>query len=162
MGLRGPPPKPHALKVLEGTDRLDRRPANIPTPSIGRPKKPSHLKGIGRKAWEHFADELIGLKVLTPKDGTALELLCDAYVEWTEARELVREHGLTYTTTTELGVSIRPRPEVRIAADAWRRMHRMLVEFGLTPAARTRVAMAAPKAKDGEGAKGFLFGNRPS
>lgn len=161
MGLRGPPAKPAALKALSGTVRADRVAPNQPLPSIGRPKRPSYLKGVGRRAWDFFADELIALKVLTPKDGAALELLCDAYVEWVQARDAVRENGLTFESATQFGFTLRPRPEVRIASDAWRRMHRMLVEFGLTPAARTRVSMAAPKDKPSSHRE-FFFGQRPS
>lgn len=36
-------------------------------------------------------------------------------------------------------VIIRPRPEVKMASDAWRRVQRMLTEFGLTPSSRSKV-----------------------
>ena len=51
--------------------------------------------------------------------------------------------GSTYETVTRSGtVLYRPRPEVRLAADAWSRALRALVELGLTPRSRGRVEVA--------------------
>src|SRR5258708_20465570 len=49
------------------------------------------------------------------------------------------QQGATYKSRTLTGHIIRKRPEVQIAAEAWRRVKGMLVEFGLTPAARSRL-----------------------
>ena len=43
---------------------------------------------------------------------------------------------------------VRTRPEVAIRADADRRFRAYLVEFGLTPAARSKVKISDQKAKD--------------
>lgn len=139
MGLRGPPPKPTVQKKMEGTFRPDRAPEDEPTPPAGIPDPPKLLTGRARDAWDRIGPELNAMGVLTRVDGIALELLCDAYAEWVAARDVVRRKGTTYTTKTANGRVTRPHPAVRIAAEAWRRVHRMLLEFGLTPAARTRV-----------------------
>jgi P27 family predicted phage terminase small subunit len=81
------------------------------------------------------------MRVLTAGDRVALMLLCDAYSEWRAAKEAVDTHGMTYTTVSEKGdVMVRRRPEVAIRADAWKRVLRALVEFGLTPASRAGVS----------------------
>ena len=80
------------------------------------------------------------MKVMTMADRKALELLSLAYQEYREASDVIAREGATYETTTENGnTMIRPRPEVRLRAESWRRTSTMLQEFGLTPAARSRV-----------------------
>ncbi|WP_345059492.1 phage terminase small subunit P27 family [Hymenobacter glaciei] len=90
------------------------------------------------------------MKVCTVADGPALQLLTEALAEWAQARQAVQDRGLTYETTTVSGnIMRRPNPEVAIAADAWRRALAMLSQFGLTPAARSKVsAQLGEDAKD--------------
>jgi P27 family predicted phage terminase small subunit len=88
-------------------------------------------------------------RVLTAADATALALLAAAYGEYRAAEAAIREHGMVYTTETESGsVMVRPRPEVQIRSDAWRRYRSLLPEFGLSPASRSRVEPAGPAEVD--------------
>lgn len=164
MGRRGPPPKPTALKVLQGNPGKRSLNTDEPTPPAGEVKAPTWLKGRGRRFWKSIAPILEEMGVLTTADPNALAMLCDVLAEYVEARELVRKYGMTYESQTmnahtkrvlnaeedpeededvfdpnAISVMIRPRPEVRIASDAWRRARAMMQEFGLTPSARTRV-----------------------
>ena len=51
--------------------------------------------------------------------------------------------GSTYEATTQSGSILhRPRPEVLIASDAWRRAAMALAQLGLTPRARGAVEVA--------------------
>lgn len=173
----GRPRKPTALKVLQGTTRPDRRNDREPRPPIAPVKPPSWLKGRGRRAWGWVAPILEEMQVLTTADPHALALLCDAYAEYIECREVVRTLGAVYESRVlkassraveveedlegqphggalkrrhadedfrpeDWSVIIRPRPEVKMASDAWRRVQRMLVEFGLTPSSRSKVSRA--------------------
>ena len=79
------------------------------------------------------------LGLLTPVDQDALELLVRAYVEYHRAQSTLERCGATYTIRTASGRVIRPRPEVAIASEAWKRTLRALTEFGLTPASRVRL-----------------------
>jgi len=121
------------------------------------PPCPSHLRGVARDAWVRIGAQLAALRVITDADGAALELLSLAYAEYRRALAVVERRGATYATRTANGLIVRKRPEVGIAGDAWRRVKAMLVEFGLTPAARTRVASAPPTENASEV---FLFGTR--
>ncbi len=143
----GRPRKPTALKVLGGTARPDRLNPHEPQPAETTGRPPAWLKGQGRRVWRWLVPLLREMRVLTAADEQALALLCDVFAEYLEAREILRQRGLTYETTTPQGDRmVRPRPEVAIAADAWRRVQRMLTEFGLTPSARSRVqALPAPE-----------------
>ena len=140
MGLRGPRPQPTHLKLLRGNP--GRRPLNDrePQPRPGKATAPSWLHGKARRAWRRLAPMLARLGVLTEADEDALALLCSALGEYTECRQAIRETGSVYLTTTATGdTMVRPRPEVAIASDAWRRVHRMMAEFGMTPSSRSRL-----------------------
>jgi phage terminase small subunit len=92
---------------------------------------------------------LAPLGVLTVVDGLGLELGALALAECWRHEAVIREKGATYETTTPAGSTmIRPRPEVALAADAWRRASSMLQQFGLTPVSRARVEARPPDAPD--------------
>ena len=95
-----------------------------------------------KTVWKQLGDSLDRMRVLTEADGHALELLVDAYAEYRAARAVVAKEGATYESKTKHGKIVRARPEVAIAADAWKRMKAMLVEFGLTPSSRSQVSAA--------------------
>lgn len=149
MQRTGRPRKPTALHVLEGTDRPDRTNRNEPTPTLTDDKPPVWLKGRGRKGWRWIAPVVADMKILTDADKAALALLCDALGDYTECQEALRRDGRFYETLTKLGERmIKPHPAVAQASDAWRRAARMMVEFGMTPSARSRVKAAAEKEVD--------------
>ena len=166
----GRPPKPTALKALQGNPGKRPLNGNEPRPPAGTVKPPSWLKGKARTAWRWLAAVLEEMGVLTTADPHALGLLCDAYAEYIEARAIVRKLGAVYESRvvkasskrvsleeeakgeeeadTSWSVMIRPRPEVAMAADAWRRIHRMLTEFGLTPSSRSKLHPVEAEEKD--------------
>ena len=120
-----------------------------PRPPRGVPPMPKHLPETARQLWRWLAPRLDDSQVLTKVDGPALELLCDAYAEYRAARAVIEAQGATYGLDTEVGgTMVRTRPEVGIAADAWRRMRAMLTEFGLTPASRSKVSMVGAVPED--------------
>lgn len=153
----GRPPKPTALKLVQGTARPDRVNDDEPKPDQGMPKVPSWLSPAARRHWRTIAPLLADMQVLTVADGTALGLLADVLAEWVEARAVVRKLGMVYESRTlkahsqradadeeefdptALSVMIRQRPEVAIAQDAWKRARAMLADFGLNPSARSRL-----------------------
>jgi P27 family predicted phage terminase small subunit len=141
-----PARKPTNLKVLQGTLRRDRLNPNEPEAGVGRPCCPPWLDAVARGYWDALADHLEEMSVLTQADGHALALLCAALSEYQAAIAVLQIDGPTYKCVTKAGdMMVRQRPEVAIAQDAWRRAKMMLEQFGLTPAARSRVeARPAP------------------
>jgi P27 family predicted phage terminase small subunit len=139
----GRPRKPTPLKVLEGTDRKDRANPTEPHPVDlpGDAPPPDWLNDHGKEAWADLLPVLRGMGVVTIADPTAFALLCDALGEYRTARAWIGDHEDVYSVVAENGsITWRKRPEVEIAQDAWRRAKTMLTEFGLTPAARSRVS----------------------
>ena len=74
--------------------------------------------GAGRELWEAVAPELDRLGIAGAPDRTAFQLLCEAWGDYRQHRT-----GKRYNRVVE----------------AWKRCRLMLIELGLTPAARTRV-----------------------
>ena len=154
-GLRGRPLKPTAMHIVRGTKGTPGRrplPPDEPKPQQGDPTKPETVKRdpVAGREWDRLVANttLKHARVLTVQDGQMLEATARAYSEYEAADIALREHGgLTYESTTPSGgVIVRPRPEVTIRADAWRRWVSGLTHFGLSPATRPKVKAA----KDGE------------
>ncbi len=147
--MAGRKPKPTHLKILAGNP--GKRPLNTEEPKSKRKllKPPAHLSKEAKKHFKVIAKELDVMGVLTAIDEKALELLIDAYCEYIQAREVVDREGMTYTTCTKTGDTMRRAlPEVAIAADAWKRIRTMMAEFGMTPSSRTRITVKPPEAVD--------------
>jgi phage terminase small subunit len=79
MGLRGPAPKPTAIKKIEGNPGKRKLNAKEPVLPPGVPACPDHLDKIARLEWARVSKLLIGMKVLTEADYIALGNLCQAY-----------------------------------------------------------------------------------
>lgn len=138
-------PKPNALKILEGNPGKRSLNPQEPKPARRRPRRPPGMPGRARTAWDAMAERLLPLGLLTEVDGIALEMLCTAYGNWKEAE--ARRHG-SKSDDGELQLShvgLRKSPWVVIADSEFAKLHKMVIEFGLTPAARSRVSTAAPK-----------------
>lgn len=138
--MAGRRPTPTALKLVKGNPGKRAINKKEPKPAPGIPSPPSHLTDSGKVAWGRLTVLLDRMGVLTEADTFALERLCDCYAEILELREEVEGAGRTYTTTSTQGETvIKANPAVPMLADADRRFKSYLVEFGLTPAARTKV-----------------------
>ena len=143
----GRPPKPTSQKALGGTLQPSRTNRHEPVPDVALPPAPDWLSERGRRYWDEIGAVLLHMKVVTFGDGPAFSLLVESLAEWAEARQAVigvggvGGVGLVYEMETESGQTMRrPNPEVAQASDAMKRALRMLTEFGLTPASRSKVS----------------------
>ena len=153
MGRRGPPPKPQALKKLQGTYRKDRDPGNAPAPPPGVPICPKWLKGAAREEWDRVVPQLVELGWITGLDGAQLERYCDAHGNWLRARADVEKRGVTIKGP--FGPT--NNPNLKRAFDERKEADRLAQELGLSPSARSRVKVAEKKPVVDE-AEEFLFG----
>src|SRR5580700_3724674 len=103
--MRGRKPTPTQLKVIRGNPGKRRlNSAGEPKPVRGQPVAPALLSEKARVAWDQIAPMLDRMGVLTEADEMALQMLCEAYVDYIEAREELRAFGSKYyTTTTQTG-----------------------------------------------------------
>ena len=148
--MAGRTPKPTHLKVVSGNPGKRAINKREPKPKREIPSCPAYLSDVGKVAWGRLGVLLDRMGVLTEADGPALERLCDCYAEILECRQLIKEQGRTYSSIRGIGdenspieqVLMKANPAVAMLADADRRFKSYLVEFGLTPAARSKVHAA--------------------
>ena len=145
MGKRGPAPKPQALRELEG-DRGKGKNAvkfkEVQTPAappLSEP--PAHLSPIAQTEWRRLYGALQRSGLLTSTDLSAFEIYCATYGRWREAEEALAKQPRLLKTPNGL---VTPNPWLTIARQSAELMKGYLVEFGMTPAARARMATSAP------------------
>ena len=152
--VRGRPPKPTPLRLLEGNP--GKRPLNKnepkPRPRKRTPSAPQNLGEDGKKEWQRVAKELIALGLLTEIDMTALTLYCNAYQRYVDAERRLDVDGMVVSTPNGY---LQQSPWLAISNRAYAQMKEIMIQFGMTPAARSRVTVD-PKREDED--EKFLFG----
>jgi len=138
--VSGPPPKPTVLKALAGNPGkrpLNDREASFPVP--GRMlNAPDHLTAEAIEAWRTYGPMLLRVGLFTRADAAALEMLCQAYGRWKHAEREVEATGGEILLSEKGGMYYNPWRAV--ANRAWDQLYKMLAQFGMTPAERSRVA----------------------
>ncbi|HLF04972.1 MAG TPA: phage terminase small subunit P27 family [Dehalococcoidia bacterium] len=145
------------VKKLRGTARPDRANPDEPDPPLleKAPPCPKGLAGdAARREWGKVSRYLAELRVLTAGDLVALAAYCYHYQTWVNAQAKVAEVG---------AVLLNPKtgwfeqsPYLRVADDASDHMRRFMVEFGMTPASRSRVKAGKPPAVEVDDFETFL------
>jgi len=153
MGRRGPPPKPTALKRLEGTYRPDRAVQHEFIPPPGAPDAPDHIEGLALATWQRVVNEMGKCPgLLTRVDFATLEGFCVQYAEAVSSSARVRAKPQIKTP-----FGVKTNPAAAEARKAWALARQFANDLGLSPAGRTRVSAPPPQAEKDE-AKDFLFG----
>lgn len=157
--MAGRRPKPTALRELNGNAGKRPLPKGEPKPAIAEAEAPEWLPSEAAAFWAEMAPMLISGRVLTEFDRPALAALCSVYALWKESYDYIQEFGSTYTSETVQGGTVhRRRPESIEEAERWKRFRLMLVEFGMTPAGRSRVAKAGDDAEEDDPVAKWLNG----
>ena len=144
MGRRGPPPKPTALKVLNGNagkHRLDNR---EPQPVVGTPHCPEWMSEEARRIGKRLVPQLRAMRVLTLVDADALAIYCHTYARWRDAEDFISKHGSVYPIRDDQGrvKCMQQFPQVSIARNLLLALRAFQSDFGLSPAARARIIIA--------------------
>jgi len=131
--------RPLPTNVLKMRGNPGRRPLNEnePQPRKGKPICPSHLDDEAKREWKRICNTLLDMGLLTTADRPALAAYCVAWSRWVAAEDMVRTTGLILKAPQS--GSLMHNPYLTIANTAMEQMRRMMVEFGLTPAARSKV-----------------------
>jgi P27 family predicted phage terminase small subunit len=96
MGLRGPAPKPTAIKRLEGNPGKRKLNETEPKLTMGVPECPDYLDDVAKKEWGRLTTILTAMKVLTEADYIALANLCQAYSTLMNAQRQMNKTGILY------------------------------------------------------------------
>ncbi|GLS27745.1 phage terminase small subunit P27 family [Marinibactrum halimedae] len=140
MPTVGRPPKPTAVKELEGNP--GKRPLNEDEPKydiIRNADPPKTLNEEAAEYWCHYAPLLGSRGVLTVADLHNLEVFCQSYADFQAAERLVIEHGML----VEGASGLKKNPALTIKNEAAARMQRFGAALGLDPSSRSRIQ--APK-----------------
>lgn len=138
---------PSAIKKLRGTYIPSRAAPNEVKFKVSALSPPPYLDETAAEEWTRIYPLLEEVKILTEPDLHQLAQYCEAFSLCLAAREEYRRDGLT--VTSELTGVKKPHPMIAVAEKAARSMLAFAVEFGLTPASRSRVS-GQPKPKPGD------------
>ena len=116
----------HAFKLRE---RVDLSKADVP-------RCPEHPDERARKEWRRLVPVLQRMGVLTEADGLALANLCQTYSTLIRAQEKLNESGILYQTPSGY---VMQNPLLSVVNQCVDTITKLSREFGLTPAARTRI-----------------------
>ena len=135
---KGRKPKPTALLKAQGTYDASRHKNRLE--ADGTPTQPSVQSADDTFEW--LVKKLDDMGVVAEVDAMALQMLADAWEDYQSARNVIKENGPTYATTTAQGdLMWRPRPEVLMMNQSWAKVEKMMVQFGLTASSRAKIEM---------------------
>jgi P27 family predicted phage terminase small subunit len=134
-------PQPRQLKILKGNP--GKRPLrDEPEPEQKVPECPEELTADAKKEWERITVLLSSCGLVTEIDRAALAAYCQVYSRWLEAEREIEELGLVVKTPNGYPIL---SPYLSVANKALHQMQSFLIEFGMSPAARSRISAAPPK-----------------
>ena len=139
--------KPTKLKELAGTARKDRISEQEPTfdVPIKFPDAPEFMTEGAKEIWSDLGTRLLCAGLFTSVDMQSFSMFCVAADRWVEAERKITDMGMMIETLCDNGVTTyRVNPYMATANKSWDQMKKMLSEFGLTPAERTRMVAAKP------------------
>lgn len=146
MGKAGPKTLPTAVKIANGTHRIDRHgdPNLEPKPEqlSENPIAPSTLGPVGVEQWNILAPQLRSLGLLTQLDLPALELMCAAYDELAQCNEELSKTPTFYATDKG---TLCQHPMVNQRKNLRAEIKRLMACFGMTPSDRAGVQITKPK-----------------
>lgn len=135
---RGPPPKPTALKELEGNPGNRQLPKNEPkidkAPKTAQP--PKHLSKDAKAEWRRLYPVLRACGLISIADLTAFGIYCQLYGRWVDAE---RQIGDTASLLKTPNGHVQSNPWITISRQTAELMKSYMIEFGMTPAARARI-----------------------
>ncbi|MBI1348028.1 phage terminase small subunit P27 family [bacterium] len=146
---KGRIPKPKAINDLKGDPHKRRRHKAEPDPPKNRPTCPDHLDDFARQEWESVTEQLDQMGLLSSADATALELYCSAYARYRHAEEMVKKYGEVIVSPVNKYPMVSPYSTV--LNKNLETCRRLLLEFGLTPASRSRCAIQKKDDSNGWG-----------
>lgn len=140
MGARGPARTPTAILQARGSwlaDEPERK--HEPEFTVGTPERPKFLSPMADQEWNRLVKLLVPSRVLTEADRMALASLCECWADFVNATE-----RLQAATGKQWRLALNAK---RACSDA---LIKAAAQFGLTPAARSRVQAIEGKNADSD------------
>lgn len=135
--MAGRKPKPTILKIVSGNP--GKRPLNKrePRPECVIPECPEAIQGEARKEWDRITQELHAAGLIDSISRAAIAGYCEHYEQWVNASAAVRKYGTVVKAKSGFPMQ---SPYLGIMNTALSEMRKFMVEFGMTPSSRSRVA----------------------
>ena len=140
--------KPDSQKVVQGTFQKCRSNPDTPTPADDLPLAPTSLTDAERTHFVTLCKRIADMGVASSTDTEALTMAAKRLAEIDACDLQIATNGAVVDTTNTRGERmLRGNPAVRMRSEAMRHLQSLLAEFGLTPAARSKVSAKkkAPK-----------------
>ncbi len=131
-------PKPTVIRKLAGNPGHRKLNENEPQPPPASVDPPAFIEGEALDKWREMVAELHPLGLLTSIDVDSLAFYCVLYARWRKAERIVKDKGEVIKT---VGGNIIQNPYLAIANRCLKEMQRLAVQFGLTPASRSRITI---------------------
>jgi P27 family predicted phage terminase small subunit len=151
--MPGPPPKPTALRLVEGNP--GKRKLNKNEPRFGgTPACPVWLSPDAKTEWKRVVKELSALDMLRSVDSSALAAYCQSYSRWQSAERIIDCEGqtvnepITNKAGEVIGHKTKRHPATTIAKDSLASMLRASALFGFDPSSRSRLSVGEPLKAD--------------
>lgn len=154
MGRRGPKPLPanvHLLRGNAGHKPLAQLLDDVVRPDVEVPKCPEHLSDDGKAEWRRITKHLVKLGLITAIDRAALTGYCQAWSDHVWAQRRIKAHNENDPTGEAGRISVlgtgykQTSVLMQISNRALELMAKFLAEFGMSPAARSRVTASDPQ-----------------
>lgn len=173
MGVRGPKPKPSALRPIAGGMKAGEARDEGVVELESMPTPPDWLLPEAKAEWRRLGPRLHRSNLLSSIDRGAFSAVCQAYGTWVVAEKALaairkREldklaaagetggEGAGFVSTTAAGNLVH-HPIASVARSARAEYVKTCVEFGLTPSSRARIDTDAAKNRGGGNPAGRFF-----
>jgi len=119
-------------------------------PSLEIPEMPEGLCELAQQEWKAMVPQLETMGMISRIDGKALAAYCQTYARWIQAEDEVQRLGImieehVVIAGEEIGSNYKRNPAIGISNEALKLMKSFLIEFGMTPASRSRIRIDKPK-----------------
>ena len=139
--------KPDHLKIVAGTQRPDRMNPQAPKPIVALPEAPEWLSGRATEYFDQLGAVLYEMGISSKSDTPMLAMLASRLEEVEICTVLIEDGGRTFVSQAQfdgngrvIKQQIKGNPVVAQRSEAMRHAQSLMVEFGLSPAARSKVS----------------------
>lgn len=149
--MAGRPPKPTAVKVLEGTYRNDRVQSNEVLPDLlaSIPGPPEGLGDWGQREWHTVCRWLHTVGNLAATDLSLIAAYCNEVDNYWSYDAHVKKSGAVVAIKNKDGlvVKVQKSPYTSLRKESLGEALKIAGQFGFTPSARSRLTMGRPMEK---------------
>lgn len=143
----GRPRKPTRLKIVAGTAQKCRLNPAEPAPALDLPTPPEWLSVRASEIFMDLVKIIDGMRIASASDAAILAMAASRLEEVEICTAQIEDGGRFFTSSIEfdkegrmISQQIKGHPAVAQRSEAMRHAQTLLVEFGLSPASRSKVS----------------------